>query len=179
MFKIKFFSIGIIIFFCAVSFTACNGDGGKQFSTKEDSLSFARSVMEKYPATLTTLQDSTPAKAQPFSANGMQPISWDTVVSYRTYYDKYPLIFNPQKQPYKGFSIDATGYTNLLSNPAIKGLYLRLGRKGDGSYTIMVLGADSAGNILQTDAALPATSEAISNFDNVAPCPDVCPRGDN
>ena len=179
MFKIKFFSIGIIIFFCAVSFTACNGDGGKQFSTKEDSLSFARSVMEKYPGTLTTMQDSIPAKAKPFSENGMQPISWDTVVSYRTYYDKNPLIFNPQKQPYKGFSIEAAGYTNLLSNPAIKGLYLRFGRKGDGTYTMMVLGADSDGNILQTGAELPATSQAISNFDHVGSCPDACPKGDN
>lgn len=179
MFKIKFLSIGIIIFFCVVSFTACNGDGAKQFSTKEDSVSFARSVLEKYPGGITSMQDTTPSIAQPFSEKGMQPISWDTVVSYRNYYDKSPLLFNPLKQPYKGFSIDAAGYTNLLSNPAIKGLYLRLGRKGDGSYTIMVLGTDSEGNILQTGAALPATSQAISNFDNTIPCPDLCPRGDN
>lgn len=179
MIKIRFPGIGIILFFCAVSFNACNGDGAKQFSTKEDSLSFARSVMEKYPVGLKSMQDSTPAKALPFSQTGLQPISWDTVVSYRNYYDKNPLLFNPLKQPYKGFSIDAAGYTNLLSNSAIKGLYLRLGRKGDGAYTIMVLGTDNAGNILQTDAALPATSQAISNFDNLNPCPDICLIGEN
>lgn len=179
MFKIKFLSIGIILFLCAVSFTACNENRGTQFSSKEDSLSFAKSVMEKYPDGITSMQDSTPAKALPFSEKGMQPISWDTVVNYRTFYDKNPLLFNPLKQPYKGFSIDAAGYTNLLGNPAIKGLYLRLGRKGDGSYTIMVLGTDSAGNILQTGAALPATSEAISNFDHLGSCPDTCPNGNN
>jgi len=144
------------------------------FSSKQDSVTFARAVYQLYSDDVTQVKLDTnwlPGN------DGVHPITWDTVQAYQDFYDKEPGLFNLQKQPYKGFSVDANGYAWITRNKAIQGLYLRLGRKGDGSYTIMLLGTDSSGKILQKNSLRTATGTNgdPSNFDNSIPCPDDCP----
>ncbi|GEM_PF-2456490 len=169
--------------FSVIFLFSCNtGNSGKQLNNKEDSLNFAREIMQKYAndgSLLSPKQDS-PLKARTLAGKGVEPITWDTVLSYQNYYDKAPLLFNPEKMAYKGFSVDPRGYSMIAGNSNIKGLYLRLGRKGDGAYTIMILGTDSVGNILQKNNVQSKSIEgdASSNFDNTTPCPEICPDND-
>jgi hypothetical protein len=177
---LKFYcKLSAILFFTTVFLYSCNnGKSGNQFNSKEDSLSFAKDVMQKYgkEGSLLLPEQDTPLKARPLLGKGMEPISWETVVKFKDYYDKDPQLFNLDKQPYKGFSIDTAGYTMLMSNTHIKGLYLRLGRKDDGAYTIMILGTDANGQVLQTkNSLLKTTGDENSNFDQVIPCPTNCP----
>lgn len=162
---------------CTLLFS-CTGNSGKQFSNKQDSLSFAQAVMEKYPGQkpLSSPQRDTtgPDKPQPYD---MQPISWETVKKYQSNYDSDPQIKTPGGLYYKGFSIDTAGYSTLIKTTAIKSLYLRLGKRDDGSYTIMVLGMDAKGNIIHTITG-PGTGyegDEPTNFDNLPPCPANCP----
>jgi hypothetical protein len=164
----------------AIFFMSCKSGGSKDpFSTKEDSVKFARAVYKLYPKEVTQDVDDTLV----LPGNGVQPITWDTVLAYQNYYDKEPKIFDPGNKPYMGFSVDPNGYKMITSNTAIKGLYLRLGRKGDGSYTIMLLATDTAGNILQKKnlEARPAGGGGggSTNFDNTVPCPANCPDNDD
>ena len=164
---------------CTTFFLLCSCGGnesGRQFATKQDSLAFAKAVMEKYPAAEEKIvgPDTTaPVKGRTFQAGGMEPISWETVKKYSAGYDKYQPIKSPSGQGYKGFSIDSAGYNMLLQNKLIKGLYLRLGRKDDGSYTIMILGLDDKGNIITTKGN--ANNPDDTNFDQLPPCPTDCP----
>lgn len=156
---------------------SCAGNSGKQFTTKQDSLSFAQAVMEKYPGqrpapVSASLQDT--AVPQPYV---MQPITWETVKKYQSNYDSDPQLKTPTGLYYKGFSIDTAGYSTLIRTPAIKSLYLRLGRRDDGSYTVMILGMDAKGNIIHTITG-PGTGyegDEPTNFDNLPPCPANCP----
>jgi hypothetical protein len=175
-------SISIACCLAAVAglfFTGCKSNGSESpFSTKEDSIKFARAVYKLYPKEVR--QD---ADTLIMPGTGVQPIPWDTVLAYQNYYDRDPKIFDPANKPYKGFSIDPNGYNMITANTAIKGLYLRLGRKADGSYTIMLLGTDTAGNILQKKnlEARPAGGDGggSTNFDNTIPCPANCPDNDD
>jgi len=158
------------------------GNTGQNLNNKEDSLKFARSVMQQYgreSLLLSQEQDSLPRSGE-MGMDSMQPITWKTYLKYRDYYDRNPLIFNPDKTAYKGYTIDAAGYARLMNNTAIKGLYLRLGRKDDGSYTIMILGTDASGEVLQTSDSLSTKGDGSpSNFDNILPCPTHCPKIEN
>lgn len=151
----------------------------ESLNNKNDSLKFARSVMKAYgtESVLAEQEQEPPQKAGMMAGDSMRPISWETYVQYRDYYDKNPVLMNPDSKPYKGYTIDASGYNKLLNNPAIKGLYLRLGRKEDGSYTIMILGTDAGGQVLTTsDTLVTGSGNGDSNFDNLNPCPLNCPK---
>ena len=172
----KYFRFLFAVLIMAIHVTSCtNRSTSAAFNSKEDSLKFARAVYVRYATEVR--QDKLDTSWMPGDV-GVHPISWDTVQAYQAFYDKEPQIFNPQNQPYKGFGIDANGYAWIVKNKAIKGLYLRLGRKGDGSYTIMLLGTDSSGNILQKKnlGTAVGTDGEPSNFDNVAACPSLCPE---
>jgi hypothetical protein len=165
---------------CTVLYS-CTGNSGKQFSNKQDSLSFAQAVMQKYPGQkpLPSVERDTtgPDKPQPYE---MQPISWETVKKYQYNYDNDPQLRTPGGLYYKGFSIDTAGYAMLLKTTEIRSLYLRLGKRDDGSYTIMVLGMDAKGNIIHT--ITPQTGlggDEPTNFDNLPPCPANCPPLDH
>ncbi len=164
---------------------SCTGNSGQQFSSKEDSVRFARAVMEKYPGEkqgVPLAADTVPAEKgkdiQAPKPTGMQPISWETVLQYSESYDKDPQLKSPYGYYYKGFTIDTAGYNMLLKNATIKGLFLRLGKKVDGSYTIMVLGLDQKGGMVYSGGISAKGGVALkdsSNFDNLNPCPEVCP----
>ncbi len=167
-----------------VAYLTSGCDAGKttqNLNNKEDSLQFARSVLQKYGSEnilLSQEQDSAPS-SRVMGMDSMQPITWATYLKYRDYYDQNPLLFNPDKKAYKGYTIDAAGYAKLIGNPAIKGVYLRLGRKEDGSYTIMILGTDASGQILTTSDMLSTEGDGDTNFDNILPCPTNCPKIEN
>lgn len=163
---------------------SCSGNGGQQFSTKEDSVRFAQAVMQKYPGEkqgVPLFADTVPSgKGKDIQApkpTGMQPISWETVIQYSESYDKDPQLKSPYGYYYKGFIVDTAGYDMLLKNASIKGLFLRLGKKADGSYTIMVLGLNEKGAVLNS-GGIGLQGRALkdsSNFDNLNTCPEICP----
>ncbi len=165
--------MGLLFIFSFMS--SCTNQSTSTFNSKEDSVKFARAVYQLYTTDVTQASIDT---AWLPGEKGVHPITWDTVQSYQDSYDKQPGLFDLNKQPYKGFSVDPNGYDWITKNKAIQGLYLRLGRKGDGSYTIMLLGTDSLGKIIQKKALRSATGSTASdpsNFDNTAPCPEQCP----
>jgi len=159
--------------------SSCTGTSSTTFSTKEDSIRFAQSVMEKYPGEQLSASTDTvsPAKGRNLrNAQGLTPISWATVVEYESAYDKDPQLKAPEGYYYQGFMIDPSGYDQLLKTPSIKGLYLRLGKKPDGSYTVMLLGLNKDGKIIHSSDSTnldPGNDE--TNFDQVPACPQVCP----
>jgi hypothetical protein len=157
--------------------TSCTKQkGGGSFTNKADSIQFAKAVYALYPnevATPPVLDTLTPPITE---KQGVMPIPWDTVVAYKNYYAKNPQLYNPQKQPYQGFSIDPNGFDMIKSNDLIKGLYLCLGRRGNGAYTIMLLGTDENGNLINkgnTQGKL-ANPKDSTNFDHLDPCPNTC-----
>lgn len=164
---------------------SCTGSGGQQFSTKEDSVRFAQAVMEKYPGEkrgVSLLADTVPVPKgrdlQEPKPTGMQPISWETVIQYSESYDKDPQLKSPYGYYYKGFIIDTAGYNMLLRNAAIKGLFLRLGKKADGSYTVMLLGLNEKGGMVYSGDVNAKGGVALkdsSNYDNLNTCPEICP----
>ncbi len=172
--------LALVLFVGALTASCDSGKNGPTLTNKNDSLTFARNVMKAYggEAILSDQQQDRPAGARTMGKDSMQPISWATYLKYKNYYDKNPLIFNPDNKAYKGYTIDAAGYARLMSNPAIKGLYLRLGRKDDGSYTIMILGTDGSGQVLNSSDSLELGGNGDTNFDNVIPCPTNCPKVD-
>lgn len=183
----KFLSVSLLGTFLVCSlFIGCDSNSGKQFASKQDSLSFAQAVMEKYPgekAGDSFQQDTSgPAKGRTFqqagSTEGVQPISWDTVLMYQANYDKDPQMKSPKGYYYQGFSVDSAAYQSIIKTPSIKGLYLRLGKKTDGSYTIMLLGLDAKGNVMGGNKSNKADGGANgdTNFDNTNPCPENCPE---
>ncbi len=167
------------VIICAglLALSSCNDNsGGTSFKTKEDSINFAKSVMEIYPDSARPVARRTARSmaADSVSPEAMIPIPWDTVVRYSELYDADSRrLLDSKGAAYKGFSIDAGGYQMLLNNAAIESIYLRLGRKDDGSFTIMVMGMDKNGKLLESSAAEPPSGR--SNFDNLKPCPDICP----
>lgn len=166
--------------------SSCDSNSTKQFSTKQDSLAFAQAVMERYPgmeagtAPEQLAQDTVPAPAggRSFENVGMEPITAATIKNYSANYDKTHPLKDPKGFYYQGFSIDPAGYAQLLKNPSIQGLYLRLGQRDDGSYTIMVLGTDKGGKIINPPGTLAAkdTLTDFTNFDALPPCPENCPN---
>ena len=159
---------------------SCNGTSSTQFSTKQDSLSFAKAVFLKYPGQgNSVLSDTVPPVRSGTSRDttGMQPISWETVKLYSDYYDKDPQLKAPQGYYYQGFTVDTAGYSTLFKTTAIKGLYLRLGRKPDGAYTVMILGLDANGKRISAGEINRVEGDpAIPDFDQLKPCPEYCPE---
>ena len=148
------------------------------FETKEDSLKFATRYFELYPeenkvVTFFGVSDSG-------DVPGSQPINWEEVLRYKKQYDENPLIFNPKGEALKGFSVDNSGYKYLTDNKDIQGLYLRLARRDNGSFTVMVLGTDSKGEVLKlseepTQKRSQADSSRSGDLDHLGVCPDQCP----
>ena len=160
---------------CLLFITSCK-QPVSTFESKEDSLSFAKTYFDKYPEDNSV---KTKLKSDTGSANAVQPINWEEVLRYREQYDKHPLIYNLKGEALKGFSVDANGYSLIKGNNSIMGLYLRLARKDDGSFTIMLLGTDEKGNVIgenqQMQMRSAKDSTINSDFDYVDPCPDGCP----
>lgn len=154
-----------------LTYSSCTSGGGG-FTTKEDSLRFAKAYFKKYPdenSVTTKLQS-----ADSIVARGFGPISWDQVLDYKKNYDKNPIIYGPDGVALHGFTIDSTGYRLIQRSRQIRGLYLRFGRKVDGVFTIMVLGMDSKGNVIKDSSLL--EGDENSDFDNVPKCPMDCPE---
>lgn len=167
-----------------------NQQASNPFPTKADSIQFAKMVIKTYPdwrGEQLPGPDS-PGSMQP--GKGILPISWDTVKSYQANYDADPKLYNPAKVAYKGFRIDPAGYAVIIGNEKIQGLYLRLGKKNNGEYTIMVLGTDSTGNLVNGASTTTAKmmqdssgdgngAEDDTNYDHLDPCPQNCPDNDD
>lgn len=180
--KNKFALLQAILLIAIVTMNACQTKQGNQvFNTKEDSVQFAKIVIEKYPNEFLELGDTS---ILPTKHYGVQPIPWDTVVAYKDYYDKDPKLFNLRNEAYKGFNIDPAGYARIMKNPNIKGIYLRLGRRTTGEYTIMLLGTDINGKIIsQEEIPGPQTNlnspKDTTDYDHLDPCPTNCPDIEN
>ncbi len=165
-----------------VMMNACqNKQEGKSFNSKEDSVQFAKTVIEQYPNSFLETGDTSILPTKP---GGLQPIPWDTVLAYKNYYDKDPKLFNLENLPYKGFNIDPDGYRRIMKNAKVKGIYLRMGRRPSGEYTIMLLGTDSSGKIVsQVEVPALAGNETspkdTTDYDHLEPCPTNCPDIDN
>ena len=168
--------IGAICIASLIFSTSCN-QAGTAFTTKADSLNFAKAYFNQYPEENSV---KIKLKSEIGSASAVQPINWQEVTRYRDQYDKQPLIYNFKEEALKGFLVDANGYKKIQSNSNIKGLYLRLARKDDGSFTIMLLGTDESGKVIegnkqnQMKSAKDSTED--SDFDNLDPCPENCPE---
>jgi hypothetical protein len=153
---------------------ACGVNTEKTLSTKSDSLAFARAVMDQYKDDSRLagrmVSDTTENNGERFS-----PISWDQVEDYSKRYDVNPCLRSADGVIYQGFSIDTAGYNRLLRTREIKGLYMRLGTKPNGDNTIMILGTDQNGKIINTGSYTAAAPKDSTNFDQVVPCPVECP----
>ncbi len=168
-------SIGMIL---AVG---CNETSTSKMQTKTDSLDFARKVMEMYPDSAI----STPARSARTSRAAVGDTSidlsgylpWDSVLKYKDNYDKDPFVMPGLPKAYFGFMLKKETYRAILDNASIEGLYLRFGRRSDGTYTIMVLGTNADGNLIEFSNEQAAG--AHSNFDNLTPCPFTCPSNFN
>ncbi len=157
------------------SIISCDSTDSKTFSNKNDSVAFARAVLDQYPeASSGRLVSDTTGFPLPGPGDGFSPISWETVEDYSKRYDADPCLKSPTGVFYQGFSIDTAGYTRLMRTPSIKGLFMRLGKKPDGGYTIMILGTDAEGKIINTASVAGAPKDS-TNFDQIPPCPAQCP----
>lgn len=180
----NFFALCLLGAFLVCSLlSSCNGTADKQFSSKQDSLSFAQAVMAKYPeanasASADTLSPAGAVKGRTFQTGGMEPVNWATVLLYQSNYDKDPQLKSPQGYYYQGYLIDSAAYQKIIKTPSIKSLYCRLGKKPDGSYTILILGLDANGNVMGGNKANKADGGAAedTNYDNSQPCPQNCPE---
>lgn len=165
---------GITAIFGLITFASCNSGDGVSIKSRADSLRFARTYFNKYPE-----ENSLKIKyrsADSIVAKGVRPITWGEVERYKVSYDKHPLIFSPDGTTLNGFLIDSTGYSLIVRNKNIKGLYLRLGKKDDEAYTIMLLGTDISGAVIRDSGYVNQGTYSISgDFDNVLPCPTNCP----
>jgi len=168
------FPFAIFLFAILLSFTACNDDSGKDcFKTKQDSLAFAKAVLKTYPneknlPLVVTFAERSAAIAP------SEPVAWDTIDRYKRQYDQSPLLQKPGGAYYKGFILNATSFAAFKSNANCAQLYLRLGTKDNGEYTIMVLPMDKSKNLLQS---MPSPAGMNLNHDHLDPCPSECPNG--
>lgn len=159
-----------------LTYTSCVSGSGGGFKSHEDSMRFAKAYYDKYPE-----ENSVKIKynsADSIAAKGFGPITWEQVLAYKARYDKKPVIYSPTGVALDGFVIDTAGYNMILANKDIKGLYLRLGIKDDGAYTLMTLGTDSSGRVMKLSGkSINGVTNGNSNFDNIAICPTYCPNG--
>lgn len=152
-----------------VFLAACNNQSkSTQFKTREDSLAFARAVISAYdtswkPESLAV----TERDVQKFSAAAFAPITWQDVVDFSNSHDAAPL-FRRGGVPVKGLMVDANGLSYIRSLPAAtySKLYLRFGKKADGSYTVMLMPVRTNGQVDKVDN---------KNYDHLDPCPSSCP----
>lgn len=149
--------------------TACNNQNESAcFKTREDSLAFAQAVIKMYdtatkPESVTIMERD----AQKFSTTAFAPLPWQSVVDFANAHDTTPL-FRLGGVPVKGLMVDATGLNYLRALPAAtySKLYLRFGKKTDGSYTVMILPVKTNGQVEMVDN---------KNYDHLDPCPSSCP----
>lgn len=170
----KLFIAALLCFGVLYLLPSCQQPGAS-FQTKEDSLKFAKAYFDLYPNDNSVV---TKWNSDSGSSSAVQPINWDEVLRYKEQYDKHPLIYNIKGEALKGFLVDANGYSQIKGNNDIKGLYLRLARKDDGAFTIMLLGTDETGRVIGENKAQMRSAEDSakdSDFDNVDPCPASCP----
>ena len=172
----QLFALLSVIGFSGLLFISSCKQQDSGFSSKSDSLSFAKAYFDQYPEENNV---KTQLKSDSGSASAVQPINWEEVLRFRAQYDKQPLIYNLKGAALKGFSVDANGFRQIRNNENILGLYLRFARRDDGSFTIMLLGTDEKGNVIegnqQTQMKSAKDSTMDSDFDNVDPCPEGCP----
>ena len=165
---------GILLLCFMLTYTSCTNGAGTTFRTKEDSLAFAKTYFEKYPG-----ENSVRVKYgnEDTLMKGIKPITWATVKTYQSNYDKNPFILSPTGVPLNGFTVDSTGYAKLLNSKKIKGLYLRFGVKVDGAFTIMILGTDAKGNVMKDTINIKGGvgDGTGTNYDDTPPCPTACP----
>jgi hypothetical protein len=151
---------------------ACTEQGSTTFKSKEDSIRFARSVLANYPDALS--DTSRPSVAPQGPGQGVAPINNQLMRAYFRLYDADPKLFTPGGQPYQGFGIDTAGWKSIKNNPKIFGLFMRLGRKPDSSYTIVLQGLDARGRIINNGLKDGAPKDT-TNYDQVLDCPNSCP----
>jgi len=167
--------LGLMLFIVtSILTTSCNLFSSNQaFTTKEDSLIFARKVYAKYynaDQSVVVKFDSVPAQ---YAGQKTHPIDWDTVRHYRALYDQHPLLLMPDGTPYRGFKLDSSGFKMLKSSKYYE-LYIRLGRKDDQTYTFMILPIDKDGKLVQRSPRSVKT-DPNDNYDHLDPCPENCP----
>ena len=159
---------------CGALLQACTEQKNTSFKSKEDSIRFARTVLANYPEVL--LDTSRPSLAPQAPGQGVSPISNQLMREYFRLYDADPKLFTPSGLAYKGFGIDTAGWTTIKNNPKIFGLFMRLGRKPDSSFTIVLQGLDAKGHIINNGMTGAGTQDDNpTNFDNSTACPEKCP----
>ncbi len=161
-------SLALMISFALLLSIASCTSASQQFTSKEDSLAFAKKVFEAYPEENSVIVNYALGDSDKFRA-----ISWDEVNDFKKRYDAKPLIYGADGKPLKGFFIPMQDYSQIQSKAAIKGLYLRLAKRPDNSFTIMVLGLNEKGDVM--DGTQQRAVADTTNFDFVPPCPDHCP----
>lgn len=176
----KFYSV-FIISIGMIMAVGCNETSTSKLQTKTDSLEFARKVMEMYPdstvATAPRMARTSRAAVGDTSVDLTGYLPWDSILKYRDNYDKEPFVIPGVSKGYFGFMVSKETYRAMLNNPKIEGLYLRFGKRSDGNYTIMILGTDASGNLIEFSSESAAGGQ--SNFDNLTPCPNACPGNFN
>lgn len=176
----KFYS-ALIISMGMILAVGCNETSSSKMQTQSDSLEFARKIIEMYPdstvatAPLTARTSRAPLGDTSIDLSGFLP--WDSVIKFKDNYDKDPFVIPGVTKGYFGFMVSKETYRAMLDNTNIEGLYLRFGRKSDGNYTIMLLGTNAAGNLIEFSNEQAAG--AHGNFDNTLPCPSNCPGNFN
>lgn len=169
----------IAIFLCGAFFCGCNNESGFTVKTKLDSIKLAKEILNKYPEVREPLNadfGNNPSKS--FGGVKFNPIDFSLVQSYANNYDAFPLIRNK-----RGFLIDAKGLNLIKGNTRYKQIYLRFGKYSNSAatiddYTVMIIPLSADSSVLHRGAGS-ATIGANSNYDELDPCPSVCPKGFN
>ena len=167
--------LAVFLLTILIGFSACNEEAARDcFKTKQDSLAFAKAVFQAYPAEKNMPLTVTFAERTAATAPS-EPVSWDIINRYKEKYDLSPILVKPDGTPYKGFILDTGSFSFFKGNNKCSQLYLRLGKKDNNEYTIMVLPMDNAGYLLQS-APVTSPGQQNLNHDHLDPCPTECPK---
>lgn len=142
------------------------------FKTKQDSLNFAKNVLQIYPELQGPLDVEFSREQKNWAArpSGFDGIDYKWVKIYANNYDSVPLFLDK-----RGFIIHEEGLSLIKNNPNYKLLYLRFGkrtsdRKVKNDYTVMILPLKSDSTfVFKGDGTLSRGTD--SNYDYLDPCP--------
>ena len=162
------------------SLNACINDNkqsfGETLKSKEDSVKFAETIMEKY--SINKKVEFTSAQSNFKNINptirSFNPVDWDLIVANAGNYDTFPLGIRE-----KGFMIDERGINFIKANDRYKRIYLRFGKRSNDpniktDYTVMIIPLDGTGKVLYKGVAQSGIGDD-SNYDELDPCPSACP----
>jgi hypothetical protein len=162
-----------------IMFASCCNNDKQSSGSKEapiDSLKIVKAYLKKHPQPMVVSFDSVHSVA----SKDMEPIDWEKdVTRYAGNYDEYPAMIKANDTPMRGWRIYENDLDLIRKKVNYRQLYLRLGRRGDGSYTLMILPLKGDGSVLyrrgKNPKRRPMTDPPDNNYDHLDPCPDQCP----